>query len=139
MNREGSIQYIWKPEFVDLDHNGRKELLVRYNVMMADGYRQILDIYDLADFCNPELTRTFAGVHGIATHVGNTIVVSRETSLDGKPVLTLDKQRFQFFRLDEGRFLKVDEFVENNFLWDSEWRTKVLAMSKERLAIIRRQ
>ena len=131
MNREGTIQYIWEPEFIDLDNDGRRELLIRYNVMMADGYRQILDIYDISSFCQPELLRTFIGIHGIATHHHNSIVVSNETSLDGKSILSQDRQKFRSFRLEKGKFIKISETLEDNFLWKSDWMKRVKAVAEK--------
>jgi len=131
MNREGSIQYVWKPQFIDLDNDGERELLVRYNVMMADGYRQILDIYDISSFCQPELLRTFIGIHGIATQHRNSIVVSDETSLDGKAILSQDRQKFRSFRLEKGAFIKISETLEDNFLWEGDWMKRVKAVAEK--------
>ena len=104
--------------------------IVRYNLMMADGYRQVLDVYDISEFCNPKTIRTFEGTHGLATHVGAVIVVANETSLNGKAILHQDKQRVTSFRMKNGDFVKVREFVEDNFLWNSDFMEKIDATAK---------
>ena len=37
----GPIQYFYEPIFKDITNNGSKELLLRYNVTVADGYIQV--------------------------------------------------------------------------------------------------
>ena len=42
---KGPIQYFYMPKFIDTDKDGTKELLLRYNVTLGDGYLQTLDVF----------------------------------------------------------------------------------------------
>ena len=76
------IQYFYDPMFLDTNDNGKNELLLRYNITLASGYIQVLDIFvpRIKDnYCHLSHQKSFYGRNGFAYYDNGTVFVSEET------------------------------------------------------------
>ena len=86
----GPIQYFYEPIFRDINNNGKKELLLKYNVTVADGYIQVLDIFVPRvknNYCYLSHKKSYYGRNGFAIFENGKIVVSHQTTRKGESVL----------------------------------------------------
>ena len=42
---KGPIQYFYNPKFIDTNKDGKKELILRYNITLGDSYLQQLEVF----------------------------------------------------------------------------------------------
>ena len=120
---EANVQYLWYPELHDVDGDGRKELLVRYNYAKASGFSQILDIYSINKDGSHSLLKRFDGdAEGIARRVGDQFEVAHSfASHEGLGHLYWDKHRIERWELKGGKFVKVSEKVIPHILRSDVW------------------
>ena len=86
----GPIQYFYEPIFKDINNNGIKELLLRYNVTIADGYVQILDIFVPRvenNYCHLSHKKSYSGRNGFTIFKNGKIVVSHQTPKKDESIL----------------------------------------------------
>lgn len=86
----GPIQYFYEPIFKDINNNGKKELLLRYNVTVADGYIQVLDIFVPRvknNYCHLSHNKSYHGRNGFAIFENGKVIVSQQTRKEGESVL----------------------------------------------------
>ena len=65
----GPIQYFYEPIFKDINSNGTKELLLKYNITVADGYVQVLEIFVPRiknNYCHISHKKSYYGRNGFA-------------------------------------------------------------------------
>ena len=89
-NINGPIQYFYEPIFKDINNNGKKELLLRYNVTVADGYIQVLDIFVPRvqnNYCHLSHNKSYHGRNGFAIFENGKVIVSQQTRKEGESVL----------------------------------------------------
>jgi len=118
-----NIQYMWYPEFHDLDGDGDDELWLRYNKAWADGFSQELAIYRIGDN-GPELIRKFEGLaEGIARRLDGNMVEVGHGTFD-KPIGHLDYDRhiLEVWQYKDGDFVKVSEKKVPHILRSDKWR-----------------
>ena len=86
----GPIQYFYEPIFKDINSNGTKELLLKYNITLADGYVQVLDIFVPRiknNYCHLSHKKSYYGRNGFAIFENGKIIVSEQTSKNNESVL----------------------------------------------------
>lgn len=87
---DGPIQYFYEPMFLDTNNDGKNELLLKYNLTVADGYIQVLDIFVPIikdNYCHLSHRQSFYGRNGFAYYQDERIYVSEQTSDIGESVL----------------------------------------------------
>ena len=47
--KKRTLHYVWKPEFFDLDGDGKPELWLRFNIAWGNGFAQVLEIYKIRE------------------------------------------------------------------------------------------
>lgn len=124
INLEGNqLQYIWQPEFYDLDNDNIPEIWIRYNKATADGFVQELAIYKIKDN-NLSLFKKFTGeAEGIARRVnGNQVDVGEGVaSGEGEGHLSYSKMRLETWGYENGVFRKKAENIISHILLDDSW------------------
>ena len=68
---DGMLTKVYEPKFFDLNGDGLPELLLRYNLAVADGYIQKLRVYKSSngkDFCERKLIKEFSARNGFILH-----------------------------------------------------------------------
>ena len=71
----------YEPKFFDLDGDGLPELLIKYNMAVADGYIQNLRVYKSSngkDFCERKLIKEFSARNGFILHSGKIFKVGSQ-------------------------------------------------------------
>lgn len=112
----GPIQYFYEPVFQDINKNGKKELLLRYNVTVADGYVQVLDIFVPRvknNYCHLSHKKSYYGRNGLAYFHDQKIKVSEQTPNKGESVLGSSLQTEKIYNSDNKL---INKRVTNNFL-----------------------
>jgi len=92
----GPIQYFYDPMFLDTNNDGINELLLRYNITLANGYIQVLDIFvpRIKDnYCHLSHRKSFYGKNGYAYYDNGSVFVSEETSYLGETSLKSSLQK----------------------------------------------
>ncbi|MEI8349875.1 MAG: hypothetical protein WCI77_06955 [Candidatus Omnitrophota bacterium] len=120
---EFHLQYVWPPEFHDLDKDGKDELWVRYNKAWADGFSQELVIYKIKDN-GLELIKKFEGeAEGIARRLdGNKVEVGRGFTDKNAGHLEFDQHHLETWEYKNGNFVKTSERNVPHLLWSDEWK-----------------
>lgn len=121
---ENPLQYIWQPEFYDLDDDNIPEIWVRYNKTTADGFIQELAIYKIKNNNELYLFKKFTGkAEGIARRVnGNQVEVGEGiagSSSEGH--LNYSKFRLETWEFKNGVFRKITEKTIPHILLGSDW------------------
>ena len=84
------IQYFYEPMFLDTNNDGKNELLLRYNITLANGYLQVLDIFvpRIKDnYCHLSHRKSFYGRNGYAYYADGSVFVSEQTREIGEGTL----------------------------------------------------
>ncbi|MFH1459443.1 MAG: hypothetical protein ABIG64_03605 [Candidatus Omnitrophota bacterium] len=118
-----NIQYIWLPEFHDLDGDGKDELWVRYNKAWADGFSQELAIYAIEEN-NLKLIKKFEGLaEGIARRLDdNTIEVGYGFSdKETTGHMGYEQHHIEQWQYKDGDFIKISEKNVPHILWSDAW------------------
>jgi len=112
----GPIQYFYEPIFKDINNNGTKELLLKYNITVADGYVQVLDIFVPRiknNYCHLSHKKSYYGRNGFAIFEDGKIIVSEQTSKNKESVLGSSLQTEKKYSPD-GKLM--NEIQKSNFL-----------------------
>jgi hypothetical protein len=112
----GPIQYFYEPIFKDINSNGTKELLFKYNITVADGYVQVLDIFVPRiknNYCHLSHKKSYYGRNGFAIFKNGKIIVSEQTSKSNESVLGSSLQTEKKYSPD-GKLM--NEIQKSNFL-----------------------
>jgi len=91
----GPIQYFYDPMFLDTNNDGKDELLLRYNITVANGYIQVLDIFvpRIKDnYCHLSHRKSFYGKNGFAYYKNGSVFVSEQTLNVGETALKYSLQ-----------------------------------------------
>ena len=86
-NLQGPISHIYNPTFFDVDRDDLPELLIRYNITVADGFIQYLDIYksnNNRNFCSRKLMKQFSARNGFADYSGRIFITGVQTRSEGE-------------------------------------------------------
>ena len=118
------VQYIWPPEFHDLDGDGHDEIWIRFNREAADGFTQCLAIYrDEPDHLS--LIEEFIGFsEGIARRLpGGNVQVGYGCEAEGEAEGHLGYSQFTLETLEyqNGSFIKVSERRIPHILSSDAW------------------
>lgn len=120
---EHNIQYVWRPEFHDIDGDKKDELWVRYNKAWGDGFSQELAIYKIYPD-RLELYKKFTGdAEGIARRLkdGTIEVGYGFTNKSATGHLGYDQHHLEIWQYKNGSFVKVSERDVPHILWSDEW------------------
>ena len=112
----GPIQYFYEPIFEDINSNGKKELLLKYNITVADGYVQVLEIFVPRiknNYCHLSHKKSYYGRNGFAIFEDGKIIVSEQTSKNNESVLGASLQTKKKYSPD-GKILS--KIIKENFL-----------------------
>ena len=85
-----AIQYFYEPMFFDTNDDGKNELLLRYNITLANGYVQVLDIFVPIikdNYCQLSHRKSFYGRNGYAYYTDGSVFVSEQTRDVGEGTL----------------------------------------------------
>ena len=114
----GPIQYFYAPKFIDTDKDGKKELLLRYNVTLGDGYLQTLDVFSTMtennSYCHLAHKKSYYGRNGFAYFKDGFYYVSKQTADKGEAVLNSSLQTKEMFS-PNGKLIKTETLP--NFLY----------------------
>jgi hypothetical protein len=126
LNTQGrALHAVWKPEFEDLDGDGKPEVWIRYNLAWGNGFSQVLDIFKLDPATGLKLYKHFlAENEGVARRLeGNRIELgSAFGSRADFSRREFDKYHFKVFEFKEGKFKKVDAYDLPHILKSKEWK-----------------
>lgn len=124
LDTEGlNLQYVWTPEFYDLDGDGIPEIWLRYNKAMATGFTQELAIYKIQG-SKLILLKKFSGeAEGVARRIeGNRVEVGYGfTDNDHLGHLGFDRHHLEVWEYKKGTFAKVSEKEVPHLLWSDAW------------------
>ena len=115
----GPIQYFYEPIFKDIDSNGNKELLLRYNITVADGYVQVLDIFVPRvknNYCHLSHKKSYYGRNGFAIFLKGHFITSEQTSRNNESILGSSLQTEKKYSPDGKLITKIQK---SNFLKNS--------------------
>lgn len=115
----GPIQYFYEPIFEDINSNGKKELLLKYNITVADGFVQVLDIFVPRiknNYCHLSHKKSYYGRNGFAIFENGKIIVSEQTSKNNESILGSSLQTEKKYSPD-GKL--INEIQKPNFLRNS--------------------
>ena len=114
----GPIQYFYIPKFLDTDKDGKKELLLRYNVTLGDGYLQALDVFSTTSknnsYCHLAHRKSYYGRNGFAYFKDGFYYVSKQTADKGEAVLNSSLQTKETYN-PKGKLIKTETLP--NFLF----------------------
>ena len=115
------LQHVWEPEFHDIDGDGTPEIWLRYNMALADGFSQELNIYKVKGK-KLELLKNYEGpTEGIARRLSDgSIEVARGFGDGGH--LAYDKHQGEVYKYNKGEFKKISERDIPHILRSSEWK-----------------
>ena len=116
---KGPIQYIYPPQFEDVDNDNILELIIKGNYLVADGYLQILEIHkstNKKDLCNTKLYKSFTGRNGYVIYKDQIITKSFQTSKDNEGVLAASLQTVKKIKIINDKAVEMSEEVLPNFL-----------------------
>ncbi len=119
-----TLQYVWKPEFFDLDGDQMPEIWIRYNISWGSGYSQILDIYKIKDERELVFLKRFQGVpEGIARRLpdGRVEAASRVSVQSSTASTPEDKHHQEIWEYVGGEFRKTAEEDIPNILNTPQW------------------
>ena len=115
---KGPIQYFYIPKFIDTDKDGTKELLLRYNVTLGDGYLQTLDVFSTItennSYCHLAHKKSYDGRNGFAYFKDGFYHVSKQTADKGEAILNSSLQTRKMFSAN-GKLIKTETLP--NFLY----------------------
>ena len=120
---KGPIQYIYPPQFEDIDNDNILELIIKANYLVADGYLQILEIHkstNKKDLCNTKLYKSFTGRNGYVIYKDQIITKSFQTSKDNEGVLAASLQTVKKIKIVNDKNVEISEEVLPNFLNTAE-------------------
>jgi hypothetical protein len=120
---KGPIQYIYPPQFEDIDNDNILELIIKANYLVADGYLQILEIHkstNKKDLCNTKLYKSFTGRNGYVIYKDQIITKSFQTSKDNEGVLAASLQTVKKIKIVNDKDVEISEKVLPNFLNTAE-------------------
>ena len=116
---KGPIQYIYPPQFEDIDDDNVLELIIKANYLVADGYLQTLEIHkstNKKDLCNTKLYKSFVGRNGYVIYKDQIITKSFQTSKDNEGVLAASLQTVKKIKIINDKELEISVEVLPNFL-----------------------
>ncbi|MDD4201886.1 MAG: hypothetical protein PHQ52_00275 [Candidatus Omnitrophica bacterium] len=117
------IQYIWQPEFYDIDKDGEDEIFIRYNKSWATGFSQVLDIYKIKED-DLILWERFEGLaEGIAMRAGDKIIVGEGFSDTGNGHMGYEKTHIEEFEYKEDKWIRTKASDQPHILLNEEWKT----------------
>ena len=111
-----AIQYFYEPMFFDTNDDGKNELLLRYNITLANGYLQVLDIFVPLikdNYCQLSHRKSFYGRNGYAYYTDGSVFVSEQTRDVGEGTLRSSLQTETSY---DSYGNKKHEEVVSNFL-----------------------
>jgi hypothetical protein len=120
--KKRAVQFIWQPEFYDIDKDGQPEVFVRYN-LIENGFSQVLEIYKLTD-TSFQLYKTFRSENeGFARRLGDTIEIGKaQASKSGLSRRELDEHLIETWKLVKGKFVKIKEKKVPNIFVSGQWK-----------------
>lgn len=77
-NLSGPFTHLYNPTFFDIDKDGFPEMFIKFNLNVADGFIQSLNIYKSKnnnDFCERSLIKEFSARNGFIKQKGNKITI----------------------------------------------------------------
>ena len=127
---EGEILWVYQPVFKNVFPGPRKDLILRFNEGIADGYVQFLRIYSFngkGRGCKPVLAAEFRASKGSARFNGNFIEFAEETGAEGEGIFYRSFHEIKKFQLRDTRFVSVGKNkLIPNFLHSREWEKFLL-------------
>ncbi|HTL71575.1 MAG TPA: hypothetical protein VL404_09830 [Candidatus Eisenbacteria bacterium] len=119
------LQYVWKPEFHDLDGDGAPEVWLRYNLLRGNGFTQALDIFSMNEEKGLVLVRRFQGeFEGIARRLdtGEVEEAAGTGSKRGLAHLEFDQHRIDTWEFKGGSFSKKSRRFVDHILKSDDWK-----------------
>lgn len=116
-----SVQYVWPPDFYDIDKDGKDEVFIRYNKAWATGFSQVLDIYKSKDNKLVFWERFEGFAEGIAKREGDKIIRAEGFSVSDKDSLPQEKTRFEAFEYIDGKWVLTSEDEKPHILMQEDW------------------
>ncbi len=120
-----SLHYVWKPEFYDLDGDGRPELWLRYDLAWGNGFAQVLSIYRITDDSRLVMMKRFTGENeGVARRLpdGTVETATGVGSAIGMPRFSLDSHRIETWKYQKGEFKKTGEKTVPHIYRSAAWK-----------------
>ena len=117
---EINIQHFYEPRFVDVDFDGIKEILLRYNTSNADGYTQEIRIYkhgDTNNFCSANLFQSFLGINGYANFINDTIEVANQISKENESWLASSEHEIINYTIEKNTVKVLQTKKVSNINW----------------------
>lgn len=119
------IHSFYRPVMADVDHDGKPELCIRYTVARGDGFYQKLDIFKIKNDESLELVKSFSGdPEGVALVTKDLEVLVARAYPSKKDLghLEWDRTRFEYYRFEKGKWIKLRERSERNILMTEEFK-----------------
>lgn len=123
--RKHALQYVWPPEFADLDGDRVPELWVRYNLLWSNGYQQVLDVFRINAEGPLTLLKEFRGENeGTARRLpdNRVEVATGFGSRKGLAHLNYDRHTVTAYIYKEGEFVKDSSKVVPHLLQSKAWK-----------------
>ena len=117
---EIEIQRFYKPRFVDVDFDGIKEIIFRYNISNADGYTQEMRIYkhgNTNNFCSATLFQSFKGINGYANFINNNIEVANQISKENESWLESSEHEIINYTIEKSTVKVLQTKKVSNINW----------------------
>jgi hypothetical protein len=118
------IQYVWRPEFLDVDGDGVPEVWVRYNVTLMNGFSQVLEVYRVTQAEALRLEKRFIGAsEGVARLLASGTVEIATGFSHGTPGhLEFELHRLEHWNYTGGKWTQTDTTEIPHILWGDEWK-----------------
>ena len=119
-----ALQYVWSPQFKDIDADGVPEIFIRYNLTWGQGFRQYLNIYKINNDIKLELFKKFEGQNeGMARVLGDgqIEVASGFPSQPALPPMSYDLWKVETWKYANKVYEKIGEKTMPHPLKSKEW------------------
>ena len=119
------LHHVWLPEFHDADGDSIPEVWIRYNLTVAEGFSQVLEVYKIQENRGLVLLTRFKGeFDGTARRLsdGKVEVLTGCGSRPSLPRSQFDQHRVTLYEFRQGEFQKVSETMVEHILRSNAWK-----------------
>jgi hypothetical protein len=121
LDMNSPVQYVFKPEFYDIDKDGSEEVFIRYNKTWTTGFSQVLDIYKIENDTLVKWERFEGLSEGIAKRQGDTILIGEGSSDRAKGHMEQNKTLFCTFEYKNNKWIQSNQSTVEHILCNKKW------------------
>jgi hypothetical protein len=123
-----ALQYVWMPQFKDIDGDKVPEIFIRYNLTWGNGFRQYLAVYKINNDIKLQLFWKFEGQsEGVAKLLpdGRVMTASGGASQPSLSHMSYDLWKAEYWTFDGHEYKKTEEKSFPHPLKSRDWQNFV--------------